>query len=379
MVFRASLIQLWTRAIGYVKSKDYYENGDDNQYAESMQLVIMNSPIGSRVQRLLSKYISGQGVTNDEVIYDDIMLSDIVSSMGDDLSTQGGVWVHRSLKFEEDRFVTDKIEVLDYLKCRFGKPDDEGYGGKIWYGDFADKSFNAKKKTFFYPFSADQKVIKAQILADSKDKDGNIDMDEPIEAKIERYRGQVMYINSTPKFMYAISPFNSVFNDLDTDYRVSAYANEVFRDGFLGKTMVLFESQGEEEDETMKETIKGWLGVENTSNLFVAGVQDAENVANSVIIKKVETDYNDDMATNTMDRIKTNILGAGEVPEGLIYSKDNAIFAGSGEQYAQMKRFYSEQTEPYRRLIEKALFRLGYDSQIIEIDANTETDEVISE
>ena len=49
---------------------------------------------------------------------------------------------------------------------------------------------------------------------------------------IKHYRGQVMYLNLTPKYRYAISKFESVFNDLDTEYRIGVYCNTMTRSGF---------------------------------------------------------------------------------------------------------------------------------------------------
>ena len=54
--------------------------------------------------------------------------------------------------------------------------------------------------------------------------------------KLQYYRGQVfLYVNLTPKFRYAISKFDSVYNDLDTEYRVGVYTNTMTRGGSWGR------------------------------------------------------------------------------------------------------------------------------------------------
>lgn len=364
--WRASLIELWNRNIKYVKTKDYWQNGDDDNYSLEIERVIMNSPTAVRVADLMSKYIAGMGVTNDVVVYDDVNLSDIVKDMANDLTYQGGFYLHRSIKLDADsgNFITDKIEVIDYHKCRKGDSDDSENEGKIWFGDFSDRGYGSKEKDWYYPFSTNQNVIKAQILSDSKKFE-----DDDIAKKIKHYRGQVIYVNTTPKFMYAISPFDSVYNDMDTEYRISLYGNKIIREGFLGKTMVLVKGLNEEESESMRDKVQGWLGAENSSNIFFSAIEDLDKISEAIHIQKIETDYNDDMFTKTEERIRRNILGSGaNVPEGLLYLNEGALFSGSGEQIKQLKQMYYENTEYYRKLIEKTLARLGFDSVIITLD-----------
>lgn len=359
--FQPSLVELWNRAVVYFKTKDYYSNGDDDKYSERIERLIENSPIGSRVADIFSTFVAGRGVENDYVVYGDTFLSEIITETAENLVFFGGVYIHRSLKIDEQGdFVTDKIKVLDYHRMRIGRSGDDDEGGKFW---LVPKE-NTKKPFFFYPFSSNQNVILEQVNNDSKSYD--------IKEKIKAYRGQVMYVSLTPKYVYGLSPFDSVINDLDTDYRISLYSNSVLRNGFLGKQMVLFQSGTDEEDKAMKDNIKGWLGAENASNIFVSSVNSIDDIDKNIVIKKAESDYNDQMFENTTKRIERNILGAGaNVPYALIFNSDNSLFGGSGEQLIQLKKFYNEQTTPYRKLIENKLLLLGITNKIIEI-----TDEI---
>lgn len=382
--FRAVLAELWSRVIRRVDSNDYYTNGDDDNYSRSVERVIMNSPTASRASSAMAKYIAGAGLTNDFVLYDDISLSDVVKGISQDLANQGGCFVHRSIKYdiEADKFVTDKIEVLDYHGMRIGIEDDNENDGKFWEFDANDKKgFKQAKKKFYYPFSNSQRAIKAQIEADSKDTNA-----QTIAEKLQHYRGQVMYLNTTPRFVYAVSPFDSAYNDMDTEYRIGLYSNKVFRSGFLGKKMILFKeiqqvvgdenSEFEDENEKMRALISEWMGAENSDSVFVTQVDNMTEIDDFMKVIDVPTNYDEDMYTNTVERVRRNILGcAGNLPEALLFTNDGGLFSGSGEQLIQLKKFYSEQTKEYRAMIEKALKRLGFDTKIIELSDGVVTAE----
>lgn len=364
MNLRASLVELWTRLNPYDTSKDIYSNGYNDQYSLEMEAVIGNSPTASRARDMMSSFVAGEKLTFDPNMDEFTSLWDIVNQISYDVCTHGGVWVHRSIKLEGSELVTAKIKVLDYHKCKKGKNDDNDFSGKILYGDFSKKSgFGAKKakEKWFYSYSSSQKVIREQILADAKEKGI-----EDLQGAIEHYRGQVLYINTTPTNIYAVSPFDSVFNDMDTEYRISLYGNKMFRSGFLGKTMVLFSGLSEEDSTDLEKNIKGWLGSENSDNIYLGEVDNADDVEKSLYIKQLPSQYDDDMSQNTEKRITRNILGAAKnLPEALIFTNESAMFGGSGEMIRELKEFYNSQTASYRSIIEKNLHRLGFNTQIV--------------
>lgn len=365
MKLRASLVELWSRVFNFDPQKNIFSNGDNDQYSKEIELAINNSATGTRARNMMADFIAGSGLTFDPDMSDFESLWDVVCDIAFDIATQGGCWVHRSFKInEEGQLVTAKLKVLNYHKCRKGKDDDGGYTGKILYGDFGEKkAFGAKKKNdkWYYSYNDNQNVIKQQILNDAKEQNA-----ESIKDALGSYRGQVLYINTTPSQIYASSPFDAVFNDMDTEYRISLYANKSFRSGFLGKMMVMYSGIEEEAAKTLEEDIQGWLGAENSDNVYLAEVDNAEDVEKSFFIKQIPTQYDDDMSQNTEKRITRNILGAAKnLPEALIFTNDNALFGGSGEMIRELKKFYNEQTSGYRSVIEKNIHRLGINTQII--------------
>src|SRR5690606_7514897 len=153
-----------------------------------------------------------------------VLLSEIAKDVIDDVVVQNGAFIHVSFKLDADEtdvmFIPTQPKSLNYNKCRIEEPDDEGNEGMIFYKNWNkfDKEVTKKEKKYerrFYPFNTDQNVIKAQIKADAKKK--GIESEDWSEL-IKHYRGQVMYLNLTPKYRYAVSKFDSVFNDLDTEY-----------------------------------------------------------------------------------------------------------------------------------------------------------------
>src|SRR5699024_4452365 len=106
MSVRAKLIQLFSRKIKYNSNKDIWRNGGDNHYPERVERVIQNSPTANRARNLMSKFISGAGVVNDFAISENRFECDVVKVVADDISSQGGVYIQRTVKIANGQPVT---------------------------------------------------------------------------------------------------------------------------------------------------------------------------------------------------------------------------------------------------------------------------------
>src|SRR5690606_21713702 len=224
-----------------------------------------------------------------------------------------------------------------------------------------DTSIRREKQNesmLIYPFSDNQKVIKAQIKADAKKK--KVDSEDWTEL-IQHYRGQVLYLNLTPKYRYALSKFDSVYNDLDSEARISTYINTMVRKGFIGKTVVLTQGLDEEQSEQIYEDIAEWLGSENASQVYHLNVEQASDLSQVLRVEQVKSQFDYQQFEQALKTIRRNILGAANnLPEGLAFSDQGALFAGSGESYKQMKQFYWEQNSWEREKIETTFWKLGF-------------------
>jgi hypothetical protein len=391
---RASLVELWTRIV-QVDDKDanqIYINGENNAYPNEIERVINNSPTASRCARLMAKYIAGAGVVDSEgklVKYKDLpvvnprnnlKITDIISAASRSISYQYGVFIHVGYAVTpgdtEDGAVvkSSTLEVLDYTRCRISKEDTEENPGKIYFKDFEVKKSKfgvgatSADLDWFYPFNPNEAVVMAQISKDAEEKGnatGNIAED------IKHYRGQVYYLNLTPEYIYSISPADSVYNEADTEYRISLYSNKQVRSGFLGKTAVVTAGLDPEDSEDIKKDLAEWLGAENSDNMYHLELDEATDLDAVFKIIQVKGQYDEKMFSETNMRIRKNIFGAfNNIPEALVLSADGAMFGTNSETYKQMKIFYSEQTEEEREKLQECLSFLGFPVNIKPIASN---------
>ena len=375
MKVRATFIELWKKIIHFKTTDKVFWNGENNMYSEEMDLVVGNSPTGSRSKELFAKFIYGKGISKDlDVKFDDgVLLSEVSKDVTDDVVVQDGAFIHTTYKIEVDGedviFLPNQPKSLDYNKCRISNDDDDGNSGMILYKNYnkldttlTREEKNAKKK--YYPFNPDQNVVKAQINADAKlaKYDG-----EDWAGKIKYYRGQVMYLNLTPKYRYAVSKFDSVYNDLDTEYRLGVYSNTITRGGFLGKTAVLTQGLDDEASKQVKEDVSNWLGADGSSGVYHLDVEEIESLDNVLKILQVPSQFDHNQFESLIKELRRNILGAANnLPEELVYASSGMF--DSGEKYKELKKSYWERCEWERQKIEEAFLKLGYAFNFLDVE-----------
>lgn len=367
MKTRANLIELFNRAVSVVSDfsgkRDYYINGDNNLYPNEIDRVINSSPTGKSSAATFQKFISGKGVKNDFLINrkNKKYVSDLVRDISRDISRQNGsfIWVGYGLDENTGNIVPKNYKVLDYLKCRLEEVDDDGRNAKIIYKDWEKSGyFNKEKDKRYYPYKPNLEVVLSQMEKDTPTGD--------IEEKINGYRGQVFYLNLTPQYTYALSNFDPVFNDMDSEFRFSLYTNTQMRTGWVGKTIILTQGLDEEKEEQIQKDLSGLLGAENSGNAYHLNVAEAENLDNVLKIKQVKAQFDDKLSINTDKRIRRNITScANNLPEALIYAGDGALFGAGGDAILEHKKFYNEQTLGERLALNRALKNLKIESEII--------------
>ena len=381
--FRATLIELFSRVIKIVDDKkdgEVYWNGENNLYPNEVERVVNNSATASRASKIMAKYIAGSGLVNEAQDIEvnpskNYKLSNICSLAGEEMSEQGGAWFHVGYGISDDgsKVIPKTLDILDYVKCRKGREDDDNNDRKVFYKDFAEKKamFEKTKETkWFYPFDKTQKVVVAQIKADYTAKKGEFTDD--IAEMLPHYRGQVYYLNLTPRFKYALSPVDSVCNDADSEFRISNYVNSNVREGFLGKTMVLTQGLDEEKAKEIELQIGQWLGSENSSGVFYMDVAQADDLSKVVYVNQLKAQFDEKLFTETNKNLQSKILGAyNSIPELLVISNSGTMFGTSGEAYIQAKKFYNEQTADERWRLSETLTYLGFPCEIKPINDGT--------
>lgn len=384
--FRASFIELFSRIIKVTDDKKdgkVYWNGENNLYPNEVERVVNNSATASRACAINGKYIAGAGLIDEskDVIVNvdkNYNLSNICAIAGHDMAEQGGVWFHVGYGISDDgsRLIAKSLDILDYTKCRKGREDDDNNDRKVFYKDFSEKKAmygKAADTKWFYPFDKTQEVVIAQIKSDYKAKKGE-ETDDILEM-LPHYRGQVYYLNLTPRFKYALAPVDSVFNDADSEFRISNYVNSSVREGFLGKTAVLTQGLYAEQANNVKDDISKWLGSENSSGIYHLDVAQADDLDKVLKIIQLNAQFDEKLFTETNKNLQTKILGAYDsIPELLVVSNSGTLFGTSGEAYIQAKKFYNEQTFDKRWRLSETLTYLGFPCEIKPIDDGNEVE-----
>lgn len=381
--FRAKFVELYRRFIPLADTKDesIYYNGENNLYPNEIELAILNSPSGKAASKVFSKYISGKGLLNDPVVNPDknYNLSKIVRISSVDIARQGGVFFHIGQRLENG-ILKPTLDVLEYTKSRIGKEDDNEFISKYWLKDCSieKKSYLSSKTKddayWFYPFNSDKDVILEQIRKDYLDCDGDEEINDLAEM-LPHYRGQVYYMNLTPEFKYALSPFDACYNDLDSEYRISMYTNRQSRCGFLGKTYVVTCGLDEEDNKTVDEDVAKWLGADNIGGTYRLALEAGAEIDKVFKVGQVKAEFDDKLFSETKSTLRDNIYSqANNVPMQLVKA-DSAMFGTQSETYLEMKKFYSEQTFEERKELEDTLTYLGFPCKIIPI---IETNELIT-
>lgn len=366
---RATLKELYIRATPFLDSKDkekIYFNGEDNLYPNEIERVINGSPTATRARTVMRKFISGKGLlAGEDVVINDFngkKLSGLIKDIAEEVSYHYGAFIHVTFGSNlKPKF----LEVLNYSKCRIGKEDNDGYNGMVFYKDWecGRKTTTGKEEDAlcYYPFNPRENVIKSQIAKDNK-----ITVEElNIEEHLENHRGQVFYLNLTPRYKYALSPVDSAYNDADSEYRFGLYTNGQLRTGFMGKTIVVTQGLDEEDVEKVSEDLKSFMGSEGSQDLFHMDVEQTADIEKVIYVNQLKAQFDDKLFDLTDKRIKKNLLGAfNNIPLGLVDSSDGSLFGTNEGTYQLMQEFYNDQTEEEREEITTALALLGFPCKI---------------
>lgn len=264
--FRAKNTELFSREIKADKnsSDKIYSRDADNLYPLRMEKVINNSPTGRRCANLMAKYITGKGNVSNFPVSKGVFINDILRKAGRSIAYQYGVYFRLKYVLDAEKSQADGdlffkpgyVEVLDYVVMAKSKEDDTDFPGKLYAlkdndgGGLSNKDEDMK---WYYPYNRDSKVIKAQMINDCKIKEI---LDPTFEQMVHNYRGQVYYMNLTPEYIYALPLGDSVYNDMDTEFRISNYNNSQTRKGFLGKTFIIKYEEDLEGEEDFEEEAK---------------------------------------------------------------------------------------------------------------------------
>lgn len=371
---RATLFEMWTRLTPVSdkeKDKNIIWNGYNNLYPDEVDAAIYNSPTARRSAQVQTSFVAGSKITIDGQDFDPAnaryfnfkkhTIQDLVNESASSTTRQRGVFIWVGKKLKDGTIKNGDLEVLDFKTCRIGVADANDGPGKIYVRDWSKKEDPVKNKTrFFYPYSDDEDVIIAQMRADYKARK-NAKAKPELEDLISNFRGQIFYLNLDKSLVYPNSQIDGgVYNECDTEYRITVHTNGEVRSGFLGKLCVLTNGIKGEIATKIAKDIKGWLGAENSANMYHLDIEQTDDLEKVLKIIQVPPQYNEKVFIETSKRIKSTIFGAfNNIPEQLVTSSGSALFGLQEGAYEKMIKFYNNQTATERREIIQMFNTLG--------------------
>ena len=376
---RTELLDIVKRLVRWDKKLEIYTNGADNAYPERVDRLINNSVTAKMSLSVLTQYIIGKGfgVSDDIVINSktEQKLFDFALDIADSISEYRGVAIHFSYNLN---LKPVNPKVIPFESVRIGKKDSKKYNSKIlitddWIGAKVDDL------KVIDVFNENEAVVTSQM-----EKAGGI----------EKYKGQILYINFDKNHYYPLSRIDSVINDCDSEAQASVYKNQLLRKGFFGKTLVVtrpltdnqvpeyiingegsripnreYRDMMDEADQT-KATIESFLGAENAGGAMLMEMDWAgDNLDDAIKIQQIESKLDDKMFTYTEESVSKNILMAFEnLPISLVKSPDSAMLGNSGASMKEAKKLYWENTEKERNkfttILNEVMSYIGVNTQL---------------
>lgn len=369
------------------RTKVYFQDAD-NLYPNRMKGLIESSPTAFRSANLMSKFIVGKGLVNEnlynKVIDKTLNLDtyDFSQVLAKQLAYHNGFFVHISYKYQDGLIVPAYSKVIPFEDGRISRTDDDGYFGKLLVKDWENSggySNKSNKLKEYYSFTTKQEDLIEQIKDNWKNEKKGKDFDL-IEA-IKIFKGQYYYYNPNVGDIYPLSLIHAVQNDCDTEYRIGNYTNVSFRKGLLGKTIVLTDGLTEEQEYEVEEVFQNFLGDDNVGDMVFYPTELADGKTFDDVLKVVQLapQYDEKFFDATIPRLRKSIMASfNNIPEPLVTSSDSALFGTNSETYEEMKKFYTEQNDEQRKAIQKFFFDV-YNLEVDFITFGSDMAEVIDE
>ena len=357
---KIDILEIVKNVVKWNDKLEIYTNGEDNLYPERIDRLKNNSITAKMASDMMVQYIIGGGLGNADnyKISDKQKLIDFSTDVAEDITNNRGVFIH----FDYDlQFEPVNPKVLPFERCRIGKKDSNDYNGKIYYK--VDWNNKKEEPIVFDVYNNDKAIVENQI---SK------------AGKIQKYKGQVLFINLDRNYIYPLSRIDAVMNDCDSEAQASVYRNQLLRKGFFGKQIVVTPPlvsndepeeiknpegifvrnpkwmRKQDEATEAKKTIEKFIGAENAGGAMMIELSDFEGKIDDVFkVIKIDSTLDDKMFEYTENVTSKNILMAfNNLPVGLVKNPDNALFGNSGESYKVMQEMYWKNCDKDRKIVE---------------------------
>jgi hypothetical protein len=244
--------------------------------------------------------------------------------------------------------IVGKTRIVPFKDCRLSKEDDRGYCAKIavhpnWTKEGDLKKFDKKDISLFNHFNL--KTLEANVT----DAGG-----------IESFRGQIYSLYIDDNYLYPLSPFDSVYLDMDTEYQIQLFKNREIREGFSDKIILRRSvcSDPKDEQDTV-EKIKSWMGPDGGKILLFEDEFDENGEvlkSGGFAVDQIKTNINDKLFESWEKSLSNNIRKSAKgMPAILIDYEMGTLGAASGEMIKQAVEYYNSITEPTRQALSEML------------------------
>ena len=320
--------------------------GADNLYPQTIENIISSSLTASACAIIYARFLTGMGFVDEQINKTiigrdqrgkDVTVLQLLRQVASSLSRNNGFYIH--VNKDADNKVKN-ASIVPFKYCRFNKVDEQGFSSKIGVYDNwekrSDKKFKKEDIRFYDNFTTDLNSFASQVK-----KAGGP----------EKYRGQIYLYFNNPDYLYPLSPIDPVYLDCDTESQIQIFRNSEIRHGFQAKVVVRIPDPGEgsENEETIKNEIKGMTGADGKRTVILFDDIDENNnevKSNGAFkIDQIPTTINDKLFESWVSETSNSIRKAfNGLPAVLIDYEQGKLSGTSGEAIAKAAEYYNAVT-----------------------------------
>jgi hypothetical protein len=331
--------------------------GAVNDYPQVIEKLILGSQTAKASASIYAKFIAGDGFENPEIGKEivgvdnkgkPITLDNIRRNLAESLARNNGGYIHCNENLAGE---VGNTRVVPFKFCRLSKEDDNGFCGNIavyndWTKENQDiRKFDKKDIVWFPHFNLIPEVLASNI----KDCDG-----------IKNFKGQIYSIFLDDTYLYPLSPFDSVYLDMDTEYQIQLFKNREIRNGFTDKLLLFLAPPNDEtEAKEMREKVRSWMGPDGDKEIVFEAEFDENGELKdkgSFKAQELKSNINDKLFADWEKGIANNIRKAAKgLPSILIDYETGTLSGTSGEAITQAVEYYNALTAPMREIMSEVL------------------------
>jgi hypothetical protein len=369
---RLKLIDLPAREqIKLSKVEGILYNGEDNAYPTRIDRLIEGSVTAKAASEMLARFLVGDGFADarlsDIVVgyhnYRPVTAYKLLGQIAKSMARYNGFFVRAQFN---PALETTSFKLYNFGDCRFSKPDDINYSGKVvvynnW--DKSQKSRIEKQKFLLLDVWNPEKPVLINQVKNAGD--------------INTFKGQMFFEFIDDDYVYPLAPIDVAQYDADSEDQVSKFKNGELRRGFFPKYIIhhTFFDSDEAADE-FKEMLQEFNGGDHEkSALLCEGTFDENGKLKEGENIKIETltqNINDKQFEQYERSWANNIRKAFDaIPQLLIEYETSQLGTTSGEAIKMANDYFNLQTEHKRTLIAqsfKAMFKNFKDASVRDAD-----------